>query len=64
MKTSTLTAMTLALAVAGVASAQTAPPVTMQPIPNPPEKPHHMGHHMAAKHHKVAKHDAKPAAAK
>lgn len=57
MKLSALTiAVVLAACPAGMAFAQTmAPPVTMQPIANPPEKA--MGHGHMAKHH--ARHNAK-----
>lgn len=53
MKFSALTIAAAALAVvySGSALAQASAPVTMQPIPNPPEtaKPAHMGKHH--KHH-------------
>jgi hypothetical protein len=49
----TISAAALALVCGGSALAQATAPVTMQPIPNPPEaaKPAHM-----AKHHKHAMH--------
>jgi len=55
MKLSVLAVAAVALAamMQGPAVAQTAtPPVTMQPIANPPEKP------MKAHHHKAKPHDA------
>ena len=60
MKTTALAIVTLVLTAvgAGPVLAQTmAPPVTMQPIPNPPEKAKAPGH--KAKHHTAAA--AKPA---
>ncbi len=46
--------------IAGAAAAQgMAPPVTMQPIPNPPEPVHHVKHHKMAKPHKMVEGDAK-----
>jgi hypothetical protein len=52
MKFSTLAiaALTVAALGCGPALAQATPPVTMQPIANPPEKPKAPAHH--AKHHK------------
>jgi len=50
-------AFAAALALPTVAAAQ------MQPIPNPPEKPHHMmkhgHHHMMKGHHHMMKHHMK-----
>jgi Spy/CpxP family protein refolding chaperone len=48
MKLMTLaTVLVVSAAVAGSAAAQ----VTMQPVPNPPEKMSGMGHHKMGKHH-------------
>jgi hypothetical protein len=55
LSTLTISAALLALVSGGSALAQATAPVTMQPIPNPPEKA--TGH--ASKHH--AKHHAKAA---
>jgi 3-hydroxyisobutyrate dehydrogenase-like beta-hydroxyacid dehydrogenase len=52
MKLTAVAAMIMAGAFAGSALAQ----ATMQPIPNPPEKPKAMAkHHGKAKHHAKAK---------
>jgi hypothetical protein len=66
MKFSALTISAAALAVVygGSALAQASAPVTMQPVPNPPEtaKPAHMGkHHKQHAMHAKAKADAKAA---
>ena len=58
MKLSALTISAAALAVVcgGSALAQATAPVTMQPVPNPPEKPAmHSGKHHAKHHAKAAK---------
>jgi hypothetical protein len=48
-----LLSLAVATAVAGSALAEVSPPVTMQPIPNPPAKT--KAHHAkAAAHHKMA----------
>jgi hypothetical protein len=66
MKLTAVAAMIMAGALAGSAVAQ----ATMQPIPNPPEKPMAMKHHMKgkhpvkAKHHMMAKTDSAAASAK
>jgi hypothetical protein len=78
MKLPTLAVATFTLAafVGGTAIAQMAPPVTMQPIPNPPEsgmshgtmhhhmrhrmRHHHLRHHM--RHHHMMKKSAKTGA--
>jgi hypothetical protein len=54
MKLTALTVMTAVAMIAGAAVAQGSAPVTMQPIPNPPEGA--AKHHMMAKHHAMAKH--------
>jgi hypothetical protein len=66
MKLLTLAAASCACAafIGGTVVAQ-----TMEPIPNPPEKPHMAmhhwkGHHHMAKHHRAMHHAAKAAAAK
>jgi hypothetical protein len=66
MKLLTLAAASCACAafIGGTVVAQ-----TMEPIPNPPEKPHMAthhwkGHHHMAKHHRAMRHAAKAAAAK
>jgi hypothetical protein len=61
MKIAALATTAAAVLMLGVAPvlAQTSPPVTMQPIPNPPEKP--MMHTHKAKHHKKASAPAAPA---
>jgi hypothetical protein len=65
MKFSALTTLAAALAVvySGSALAQASAPVTMQPVPNPPEtaKPAHMGKHHKHAMHAKAKADAKTA---
>ncbi len=64
MKLETLVAAAAVALLAGTAVAQDmAPPVTMQPIPNPPETVHHgkVKHHVVAKHHKAEKADMKAA---
>jgi hypothetical protein len=66
MKLLTLAAASCACAafIGGTVVAQ-----TMEPVPNPPEKPHmamhHMkGHHHMARHHMAKHHAARAAAAK
>ncbi len=57
MKPTAMVALAIAGMIAGAAAAQDmAPPVTMKPIPNPPEPVHHAKHH---KPHKMAKTDDK-----
>lgn len=58
MKLSTMAAAAAALSFGGMAAAQDLPPAaTMQPIPNPPEKPAmHHGHHKAMSAHKGTHH--------
>jgi hypothetical protein len=63
MKLRAMAVIAAATMIAGAAAAQDmAPPVTMQPIPNPPEPAHHAKHHKMAKPHKMVdpKADATP----
>ena len=71
LPTLAVAAFTVAAFVGGTAVAQMAPPVTMQPIPNPPESGmshgtmhHHMRHRMRHHHlhHHMMHHKAKKAA--
>jgi hypothetical protein len=61
MKLSALTvsAAALALVCGGSALAQATAPVTMQPVPNPPEKAAMTGGHMGKHHKHHAMHHAK-----
>jgi hypothetical protein len=51
----TISAAALAMVCGGSALAQSTAPVTMQPIPNPPEKAKPAGKHHARHHAKAAK---------
>ena len=67
-----VTAFSVAAFIGGTAAAQTSPPVTMQPIPNPPENGkstgmtmhhhthEHMHHHVHV-HHKASSETPAPA---